>query len=460
MKNRGHLVSIVVTLLFAFSGAYAIDLNSAAYPDATLSLEHGNPGFGASVLAVNAERLQGWIDHLATFSDDETPAVTRILFTDNDIAARRYVKSLMKDANLTITEDAVGNIYGLWEGSDTTDGIVGTGSHVDAIPLAGKYDGVLGVLGPIEAIKALQAAGFKPWRPIEVVMFTSEEPTRFGFGCLGSRVMSGHPEIRQKLEAAHDENGTSFDEAAAAAGYPDALKNLDSAVVKNKYSAFVELHIEQGPTLEEEGIPIGIVTAIAAPAQLTVTFSGGGGHAGATLMPFRNDAGLAAAELQLALEAAVLGTGSNDTVGTAGVVELRPGAVNNIRDVDGPRRDSVVEKVKAATEEIAERRKVGHTFTIGNQDPPATSGDRVLKAAVEATEQLRLRYKMMPSRAYHDSLFMARVAPTAMVFIPCFKGYSHRPDEFASKADMENGVRVLALTLAKLSVGPKTDCCH
>jgi ureidoglycolate amidohydrolase len=414
-------------------------------------------------LFVDGAKLQAQIDELATFSDTPAPTVTRVLFTPNDVQARKYVKSLMSEAGLSIREDAIGNIFGRWEGSEPSLPAVGSGSHTDAIPYAGKYDGVLGVLGAIQAIQSLQKVNFQPKRAIEAVMFTSEEPTRFGFGCLGSRAMGKSGPIFDILRAAKDNENISFVDAAKAAGYTDVESKLEeSGLSDGAYSAFVELHIEQGPLLEKEGIPIGVVTAIAAPASLKVAFQGDGGHAGAMLMPDRNDAGLAGAELALAVEEHVLASGSVDTVGTTGVLQIHPGAVNSIprearleidvRDIDLARRDKVVAGIRASAEAIAKRRNVRITnFEIVNQDPPAQSGEKIVQAARQAAESLGLEYKLMISRAYHDSLFMARIAPMGMIFVPCYKGYSHRPDEFSSVEDMTKGVQVLALTLANLS---------
>lgn len=407
-------------------------------------------------------RLQQQIDELASLSDSPSPSVTRVLYTEADVAARRYIKNLMDAAGLVVREDGIGNIFGRWEGIDSAAPAIATGSHIDAIPFSGKYDGVVGVLGAIEAINALNRSGFKPKRSLEVITFTSEEPTRFGISCLGSRLLAGLPTMKPLLEIAVDSENTSFSEAAGVAGYEFALETLLEVPLKEgMYSAFIELHIEQGPILEEEGIPIGIVTAIAAPASLKVDFKGNGGHAGAVLMPLRNDAGLAAAELALAVEKHVLATQSIDTVGTTGILDLHPRAVNSIpsaahleidvRDIDEERRNSVIQNIKTSASKIAERRGVFSNFEVVNQDPPALSAELVVNSIESASQQLGLKYKHMISRAYHDSLFMARVAPMGMIFIPCYKGYSHRPDEFASIEDLSNGVKVLALSLLALS---------
>ncbi|XP_048430590.1 ureidoglycolate hydrolase-like isoform X2 [Pyrus x bretschneideri] len=284
-----------------------------------------------SLLSVDTQSLQKQIDELSTYSDTPAPSVTRVLYTEKDVLARRFIKNLMGLSGLSVREDAVGNIFGRWEGYIPDLSAVATGSHIDAIPYSGKYDGVVGVLGAIEAINVLKRSGFKPKRSLEVILFTSEEPTRFGISCLGSRLMAGIEALANALKTTVDGQNVSFLDAAGSAGYTKHEDDLSSVFLKKEsYSGFVELHIEQGPILEEEGISVGIVTAIAAPASIKVEFEGNGGHAGAVQMPNRNDAGLAAAELALAVEKHVLESGSVDTVGTVGILELHPGAINSI----------------------------------------------------------------------------------------------------------------------------------
>ncbi|CAN4091192.1 unnamed protein product [Withania somnifera] len=204
-------------------------------------------------LSVNSDTLQKQIDELATFSDSPAPSVTRILFTEKDVLARRYIKDLMDLSGLSVREDAVGNIFGRWKGSEPELAPVLTGSHTDAIPYSGKYDGVVGVLGAIEAINVLMRSGFKPKRSLEVIMFTSEEPTRFGISCLGSRLLAGSVQLSNLPENV-DSHNVSFSDAAKSAGYANAKGDFSEVFLKKgSYSAFVELHIEQGPILEKEG---------------------------------------------------------------------------------------------------------------------------------------------------------------------------------------------------------------
>jgi ureidoglycolate amidohydrolase len=410
------------------------------------------------MLNIDAARLESELETLATFSEAPAPAVTRIVFTEPDLRARAYLKSLAHAARLTTREDAVGNTFFRWAGTEPDLPAVATGSHIDAIPNAGRFDGTVGVLGGLETIRALQASGFQARRSIELVMFTSEEPTRFGVGCLGSRLLAGVID-HSAGERLRDKQGRTLDDVRREAGFTGSLDSVRLA--RGHYSAFVELHIEQGPLLEREGVPIGIVTGIAAPASLRLTIDGEGGHAGAVLMPDRHDAFLAAAEIALAAEAAAKSTGSIDTVATAGVCEIFPGAVNSvpsramlmldIRDIDGARRDSVIRAVESACREISIRRGVTIGSETINLDHPAICDPRALSALVEAAEKRHLGWKKMISRAYHDSLFMSRIAPTAMVFIPCRNGYSHRPDEFASAEHIAQGAAVLAEALRSLA---------
>lgn len=409
-------------------------------------------------LALTIDGLLAELKTLATISEAEPPVVTRVVFSEADLRARAYVKGLCKDAGLSISEDAIGNTFARWQGSEAELPPIGTGSHIDAIPNAGLYDGCVGVLGGLEAIRVLQKLGFKPRRSIELVIFTAEEPTRFGIGCLGSRMMANvlTPEQARRLR---DKEGRTLDELRGHAGFTGSLASV--ALPSDRFHQFVELHIEQGPLLEQEGIDVGLVTYIAAPASMRVVVEGEGGHAGGKLMPGRKDALTAAAELILALESAAKSTRAIDTVATVGVCEVFPGAVNSIpsrvrletdvRDIDGVRRDRVLDALHTACDEVASRRGVAVTTELVNADPPATCDRAIVEVLEESAVAAGKSYKKMVSRAYHDSLFMARIAPVAMLFIPCRGGVSHRPDEYASPEWIGSGVHVLSRTLAKLA---------
>jgi N-carbamoyl-L-amino-acid hydrolase len=256
-----------------------------------------------------------------------------------------------------------------------------------------------------------------------------------------------------------DKEGTSIEELCKKAGFTGKLETVK--LPAGYYKAFVELHIEQGPLLEQKNVPLGIVTDIAAPASLRISIEGSGGHAGGVLMPDRRDALCAAAELVLEIENAARTSGAVDTVATVGICEVFPGAVNSIpsrvqltvdiRDTNLARRDEVNTKIEAARRSIALRRQVSICQELVNADAPGRCAPEIMEALSAACSKHHIPFIPMVSRAYHDSLFMSRIVPVAMLFIPCRNGYSHRPDEFASPDHIERGVMILAETLATLA---------
>jgi ureidoglycolate amidohydrolase len=409
-------------------------------------------------LQVDTQRLMSEIEELALISDAEAPAVTRIVFTPTDLKARAWFLARCKVVGLAIRQDAIGNIFARWKGQDPDAASVATGSHIDAIPNAGKYDGVVGVLGGLEAIRALKQSGFSPKRSIELILFTSEEPTRFGIGCLGSRLLSGSlpADAAEKLT---DKDDASIEQVRGAAGFQGELETV--RLPAGYYAAFVELHIEQGPLLEQKQIPLGIVNKIAAPSSFRVFIEGAGGHAGGVLMPDRRDALCAASELILAIEHQAKASGSTDTVATVGICEVFPGAVNSIpsrvhlsvdiRDTHVQRRDSLIAAVQASCHAIATKRRVIVQEELVNADAPGDCAANIVETLSESCRKHGLNFLSMVSRAYHDSLFMSRIAPVGMLFIPCRNGYSHRPDEYASPEDITRGTLILAETLASLA---------
>jgi ureidoglycolate amidohydrolase len=409
---------------------------------------------------IDQRRLQKEIDTLAGYSSEPAPVVTRVVFSQADQDARGYLAGLFAEAGLLVREDAIGNTFARWVGSRPELAAVGTGSHIDAIPNAGRYDGTVGVLGGLEAIRGLQRVGFQPERSIELVLFTAEEPTRFDIGCLGSRMLAGvlTPEAAAALL---DSEGLSLDQLRRAAGFHGELASV--RLLRGYYERFVELHIEQGPLLERENLSIGIVQAIAAPAGLNFTIEGEGGHAGTVLMPARKDAFVAAAELAVAIEKLTLELGGADTVATNGKCEVFPGALNSIasrvkltldlRDTDRQRRDRVLHAIVAAGNDIARRRGIKLTTDLINADDPAPCDTSIVDAIQKSCETHQAGYLKLVSRAYHDSLFMDRICPIGMIFIPSRGGVSHRPDEYSTSEQIATGVTVLAETLAALAGG-------
>lgn len=404
-------------------------------------------------------RLHAEIAKLATYNADPAAGgITREVYTPQYEASLRYVSSLMAGAGLEVRVDAAGNLIGRWEGSDRAAPAVLTGSHFDTTLNAGAYDGVVGVLGAIEAVRTLRAAGARPRRGIEVIGFAGEEP-RFVAGCIGSRAMVGEL-ARGLLDELVDRGGVSAAQALRSVGLdPDAIAQarFDPAAVH----AFVELHIEQGCVLEATGDAIGVVTSIAAPHDLRVRLRGVATHAGATPMGLRHDALAGAAELVLEVERLALASASGTTVGTVGVLRALPGAINvvpglveleiDVRDSDLAAREAVVDELLRAARRLCDRRGLELEVETIAEDQPAACSVIVVDAVGAACARLGLSSRRMTSGAYHDAMVLGSYVPMGMIFVPSAGGLSHHPDEYTSPAEIDAGVDVLASVLAQLA---------
>jgi allantoate deiminase len=397
-------------------------------------------------------------------ADPAAGGITREVFTPLYDEATALVAGWMRDAGLAPRVDAFGNLFGRREGTEPGAAAVLTGSHYDTTLNAGRYDGVVGVLGGIEAARRLRDVPLA--RPLEVIGFAGEEP-RFGSGCIGSRALVGALS-RADLDSMVDRDGVSIAAAQRSVGLdPDALgtARLDPAAVH----AFVELHIEQAIVLETAGVPIGVVTHIAAPHDFVLTVHGTAAHAGATPMSLRHDPFAGAAEIAVALERIALASSSGTTVATIGVVTARPGAINvipgevdlhvDVRDSDPGARAAVVRDTLAAAEEICARRGLRTTLTPIVEDVPVTCSPEVVGAARAACEALGLGHREMTSGAYHDAMILARAVPVGMIFVPSAGGVSHHPDEHTDPADIDRGIDVLTGTLERLATAttPPSD---
>jgi hydantoinase/carbamoylase family amidase len=402
------------------------------------------------------------IDELAEInSDPGAGGITREVFTPDYMRANEFVCGLMEQAGLAVTVDSFGNLYGRVEGSDPDAAAILTGSHIDTTLNAGRYDGVLGVLGGIEAVRRLLIDGWQPRRSVEVVCFAGEEP-RFGSGCIGSRVMVGTLE-RRELDTMRDRDAISIAEAMRSVGLdPDRVgeARLDPARV----GAFVELHIEQGNVLETARIPVGVVTHIAAPHDLLVTIKGFAAHAGATPMGARRDALAGACELVVDLERLASGSRSGSTVGTVGVISARPGAINvipgevelqvDIRDHDLETRTAVVDAFLWAVRTVTTRRGLEYDVKTITRDEPAACSEVVVGAARDACRELEIDFMEIVSGAYHDAMVLGAQIPIGMIFVPSARGISHSPHEYTAPEEVERGVQVLAGTLRILAEQP------
>jgi hydantoinase/carbamoylase family amidase len=407
--------------------------------------------------------LASAIECLAQFNDDpDAGGITREVFTPTYARALEWVTERMREAGLETRIDAFGNLWGRSDCVESRAPRVITGSHIDTTLNAGRYDGVLGVLGAIEAVREMRAEGLVPRRAIEIVAFAGEEP-RFGTGCIGSRAIVGAlgSDAPERLR---DREGVSLGQALRRFGLdPDRIAEaqLDPSTVH----AFVELHIEQAAVLETHGEAIGVVTAIAAPHDFRLILRGVATHAGATPMTLRHDALAGSAEVMMVLERMAVGSRSGTTVGTVGVLRVRPGAINvvpgeveldvDIRDSDLEAREAVVEELLAAARKIAERRGLCVEIQPLVQDTPVQCSPDVIAATVQACDELALAFRRMVSGAYHDAMILGAVVPVGMVFVPSRGGISHHPDEYTEPRQLEAGVRVLSRVLGRLSEAQK-----
>lgn len=409
---------------------------------------------------MSAGKLHDRIAELATYNDDPAAGgITREVYTPTYARALERVTEWMREAGLEVRLDAVGNLYGSWAGAEPGAPRVLTGSHVDTTLNAGAYDGVLGVLGAIEAVEVLRAGGLtQPRRTIEVIAWAGEEP-RFGTGCVGSRCAAGELS-RSDLDRLVDRDGVSMASALREAGFdPDVLG--DAVVDPATVHALVELHIEQAIVLEQYGEAIGVVEAIAAPHDFRLTFAGAATHAGATPMALRRDALVGAAEAVVAVERIARASSSGTTVGTVGVIGARPGAINvvpgvatldvDVRDSDEPAREATVAAIVEAARAIGAERDLEVSVQEIVTDTPVRCAPEVVEAAVSATEALGFSYRRMISGAYHDAMIMGRRVPVGMVFVPSRAGISHHPDEYTAPEELDRGVAVLAGTLERLA---------
>lgn len=379
--------------------------------------------------------------------------VTRLAFTAEDQLAREYVCKLMAELGLQIRVDSFGNIYGRLEGSEKLPPVA-MGSHLDTVPGGGNFDGILGVVAALEAVRNVKEQG--PLRhPVEVIVFAAEESSRFGHACMGSKVICGSVDSDQWRNLV-DANGITLKEALE--NWDLDIEQLPAARRnKGEWAAFVELHIEQGPVLDAEGIQIGVVEAIAAPTRLRVTVQGVANHSGTTPMHCRQDALAGAAQLVLNVEAAARREAIAGTVGTVGTLTIEPGVMNvipgkvvlfvDVRGTDFASVSRVAAEVREAATQIAKERQLTIAVETMTADRPVILDPQVCRIIETAAEGLELSRRRMSSGAGHDAMYMASLAPTGMIFIPCRGGISHNGEEYAGEKDVVAGVKILTEVL-------------
>lgn len=406
---------------------------------------------------VRTERLWADIMQLAAFTEPDRP-YTRRAFTEVYQAGRRWLAARMQEAGLAVRVDAGGNLIGRWEGTEPGRSPLMLGSHTDTVLDGGRFDGVAGVLGALEAVRALREAGVRLRHPVEVVDFLAEEPSDYGPSCIGSLALTGGlaPEMLAEVNPAGE---TLAEGIRRMGGEPRSL----SAPLRRPgdVAAYVELHIEQGPVLEQRGVPIGLVTAIASMEWHSVTLEGQPGHAGTTPMELRRDALAAAAEVILAVERTgrELATGGH-CVATTGRLLIEPNNVNvvpgkaeltvDVRSHDPRRLAQAWADIRTAIEGISQTRGVRWTSRCLGRAEGAAADPQVMEALEVAAHELGYPVLHLASGAGHDAMHLARIAPMGMLFIPCRGGLSHCPEEWSSPDDVARGTQVLAVALQYL----------
>ncbi len=404
------------------------------------------------------DRLEKDFAELEQFGSLENGGFTRVAFSLEDLAARSWLKETMEAAGLAVFIDAVGNIRGRRAGRLDLPPIM-LGSHLDTVPEGGNYDGSVGVLAALEVIRILNDRKLTTNRPIEVINFSAEESSRFGIATIGSKALIGKLDL-PGLQKLVDKDGFTLYETLKESGYrPDNILHLCQQ--PGQIHAFLELHIEQGPVLEEKDYPIGIVTDIAAPTRFKIILEGRADHSGNTPMEMRKDALAAASELILGVEQIATTEAGENTVATVGYLYVTPGAMNvipgrvelgiDIRDVNMADKNKAVSAVTGVIQQVADKRGVDISAERLCHDKPVALSEKIITTLKEAAENIGLPYLIMPSGAGHDAMNMAQVTDVGMIFIPSVGGVSHNIEEFSRMEDICTGTELLLEATLRLA---------
>ena len=403
-------------------------------------------------LRVNGDRIMKHIHALAEFGKNPQGGVSRVAYSDADKQGREYVLGLMREAKLDVSVDAAGNLIGRRRGNSRA--ILAPlliGSHIDTVPEGGNYDGVVGSMGAIEVAQTLAENNVEMVHPLEVVIFQNEEG-----GLIGSRAMDGELTERE-LDLVSRSGKTIGDGIKFIGG--DLSKLAEVRRKKGDIAAYLELHIEQGAILDTEKVQIGVVEGIVGINWWDVTIEGFANHAGTTAMNNRQDALLAAAKFIEAVNRIVTSVPGRQ-VGTVGRINALPGAPNvipgkvvlslELRDLDAAKINLLYERIHAEAQRIAAASRTKFDFKEINVNIPAPTDARIRSLIADASRELGLSTKLLPSGAGHDAQDMAQLGPVGMIFVPSVGGISHSPREFSHPHDIANGANVLLHTLLKL----------
>ncbi len=405
-------------------------------------------------MRVNLLRLKRDLEELGAIGRAPEGGVSRPSWSDADMEARRWLLERIAAAGLETRVDAAGNIFGRWQPGRP---VVMVGSHIDSVPNGGIFDGPLGVLAGLECLRRIKEEGIRLRHPLELVAFTDEEGAFGGF--FGSYAFTGVLKA-EDIPSIRDSKGLRIIDAMARHGI-EAMQAPAASRSPKEIRAYVELHIEQGPVLEAQRIPIGVVEAIVGIRRYGVTFRGRADHAGTTPMRDRKDALLGAADLILRGRELVLTEGTEASRVTVGIIQVKP-AVGNIvsaeayltyelREQSGELLGSLAEKSRALAAKVASARGLEVSIETILEIDPVPVAEEVKAAIMAAADELGLKHLRLPAMAGHDAQVVGRVASAGMIFVPSRDGRSHSPLEFTADEDVERGANVLLLTLLRLA---------
>ncbi|TQR18736.1 Zn-dependent hydrolase [Psychrobacillus soli] len=377
--------------------------------------------------------------------------MTRVAYTNEEQACTQAFMRMCKDEGLDIRIDPCGNAIGRREGRIKGLPPVLMGSHLDTVYQGGKYDGVVGVTAALEVIKRLNEKGIETDHPIEIISFACEESSRFGVSTLGSKAMAGTFD-KDKVRHLKDHNGVTLEEALSLCALEiDSIEHASRT--DEDIKAFFELHIEQGPVLENENKKIGIVTGIAAPVRFSIRIIGTPSHSGTTPMNMRNDALLGASQIALELEKIAINEQKYGTVATVGVLDIQAGAMNvvpgeveikvDIRGTSLESRQRVLDHLNQTIELVKRNRQLEILSQEIISEEPVLLSTEITNTMEMICKEQDIPFKTMPSGAGHDAMNMVKLCPTGLIFVPSVNGLSHHPDEYTDHDDILIGIDVL-----------------
>ncbi len=429
--------------------------------ESTIFLKNLLDGYDVSLShsGVNGERLAARLDALSKIGAAENGGVTRLGYSKEEKQAKELVIGWMKEAGLSITIDGAGNVFGRLEGKQEAPAVM-SGSHLDSVPNGGNFDGPLGVLAALEIVEAWNDTRYIPPIPYEVAIFTDEEGSRFKAGLTGSRSFVGKI-TSAELDQLIDKGGQTFDEIIKDYG-SNRQAFLDPHYRTRAIQMFVEVHIEQGLILEKQDEPAGIVSGIAGPSWLEVSFKGKAGHAGNTPMEGRKDPVIAAGMFVQEIETLPRQV-SQTAVATVGKLDVIPNGVNviaqevnimvDIRDITEESRDSLLDRICQKAEEIAANRGIEVTWNINTRIKPLPIAPEMQEKLATAMKKFDINPTYIPSGAGHDSMILGEEFPVAMIFTRSKDGISHTPEEWSSLNDCVQTVHVLKAFIEDMMEG-------